>query len=397
MYEETAVEDIVVPPVEMPSLPQPMPMENAQYEEPDQATSDDSVIQDWDFPAEDVVSDSVVSDVVDLAIQEPVDISDPVTEIPDPVAEVTFFDDRPNEIETDINVVDSRPSEDILMATPQRDMLASDIEMVQQVEARQNDDFTEAGPIVSNEFDPSDSVSDQPTEFFDSESLVPAGQMGDRVGPRPVDPTLNPASKMVVVTQNYTQNSRQSAIVAAQRAIDLGRYEAALALYEDLYRKTPRDPAILMGRAISYQKLGRDELAIQTYEELLDIKPRNLEARINFLGVLSQKFPSVALQNLMDLKSDYPSNVGINAQIASAYASLGDYENAARFYQVAMTMQPENPAHFYNLAIVMDRAGMAKEAIGYYEQALKTDAVYGSEGSLDREIVYDRLSILRRR
>ncbi|AGH98280.1 tetratricopeptide repeat protein [Micavibrio aeruginosavorus] len=231
--------------------------------------------------------------------------------------------------------------------------------------------------------------------YYDSAPGVPTGPLSNTVGPRKVDPTMEPASTMVIVQKDYGSGEQEAMVVAAGRALDLGRYESALEMYDTLYKKNKSDIRILMGRAVAQQNVGYRELAIQSYEEVLKADPKNADAVINMMGILRDEYPSVALRRLLDLKERHPANSGLMAQIGMTYAAMGQTQDAVRSLNMAASMDPRNASHLYNLAILFDRAGDSSNAMKYYEQALETDAVYGGGRSIPRDQVYDRLSTLR--
>lgn len=231
--------------------------------------------------------------------------------------------------------------------------------------------------------------------FFDADALVPEGEMGRKGGPRKVNPRLEPGSKLIVVRKAGDGSSRDSQLIFAERAIKLGRYESALEIYERLYDNNKHDPNILLGRAISYQKTGRTDSAIRAYEELLTKSPNNVEAQINMLGLMGERYPAVSLRRLLVLREKNPHHVGIVAQIAVMEAALGAHDEALQYLGVAAGMEPNNPAHLYNMAVIADRAGTAKEAIRYYEQALEIDTIYTGGRAIPREAVFERLAQLR--
>lgn len=237
----------------------------------------------------------------------------------------------------------------------------------------------------------------KPDVYYDSSLNVPTGPLSETVGPRKVDPIQEPASKLVIVRKNSSAISEDAQVIAAGRALELGRYESALEMYQDLLKKNDRDPRILMGLAVAQQKTGLKEQAILTYEKLLDIMPDNADATINLTGLIQEKYPEVAMRRLIDLGNKFPSNPGIAAQMGMIYAQAGDYAQAMTLLGKAASLDPHNAGHFYNMAIVADRMGSSKQqAINYYEQALEIDAVYGDGRSIPRATIYDRLSKLRR-
>lgn len=232
--------------------------------------------------------------------------------------------------------------------------------------------------------------------YYDSLSQVPTGAMATSVGPREINPVMEPASKMVIVNKDKGEGSEASLLVAANRALKLQRYDAALEMYDQLYAKNKRDVRILMGRAVAQQNMGLSESAIQSYEEVLALKPDNAEALVNMMGLVRKQYPEVALRRLLDMYSRHPNNAGIAAQIGITNAGLGHYDDAMRYLGIASTLEPRNAQHLFNMAIAADRQGNKSMAIQLYERALETDVMYGASRSVPRESIYDRLSVLRR-
>ena len=232
--------------------------------------------------------------------------------------------------------------------------------------------------------------------FYDANDLVPvpSGQMV-KESPIKVNPEMQPASKMIIVKKNYSEDTQTAHLVAAERALELGRYDSALQMFEDLSAKNRKDPRILMGKAVSLQKLGRFEEAMSVYEKLSDLQPNNIDVQVNMLGLLGTKYPAVALRRLLDLHEKKPTHVGLTAQIGVAYANAKDLTSAMRYLGMAASMEPQNAAHIFNMAVMSDRAGESKDAISYYEKALEIDSVYGGGNTLPRDTIYERLANLR--
>lgn len=166
-------------------------------------------------------------------------------------------------------------------------------------------------------------------------------------------------------------------------------------MYNALYAKNKRDPNILMGRAISLQHMGQDDEAIRAYEELLDIHPGNVQAQVNMLGLVGQRYPSVGLRRLLELREKEPGNVAIIGQIAVLAANSGQNDEALKYLGMAMSMEPNNATHAYNMAVIADKMGHKEDAVKFYESALETDSIYGGGKDVPREAVYERLAQLR--
>lgn len=230
--------------------------------------------------------------------------------------------------------------------------------------------------------------------FFDAETLVPEGEMVD-VGPIKVDPETQPASKLIIVRENHSANSRQAQLVSADRAIQLGRYESALVIYEKLLLANPNDQDAKVGRAVSLQHVGRSEEAISAYEQILDKRPGNVDARVNMLGLVGSRYPASALAQLGELLQSNPSDTRILSQMAIIQADVGQYNEALQSLGIVAGLEPTNAVHLFNIAVIADRAGKKKEAIKYYEEALDKDTIYGGSRTIPRDTVFERLAQLR--
>lgn len=253
------------------------------------------------------------------------------------------------------------------------------------------------GPESANstlDIPPLEDVEDE--IFFDANELVPVPQ-GEMVpgAPRKVDPRVEPGSKFIVVKENFGSESREAKLVSAQRAIKLGRFDAAINMLEDLRDAHGNDPGILLALATAYQKDGQREKAISIYERVAELKPDNVAAQVNLIGLVGEKYPSVALRRLVDLREKHPDHVALTAQIGVMQAQLGMYREAMQFLGQAAAMEPQNANHLFNMAVVADRAGESEDAINYYEQALEADMLYSGGNSIPREAVYERLARLR--
>ncbi len=247
--------------------------------------------------------------------------------------------------------------------------------------------------VVQSVAAPSASAEEEDS-FFDADDLVPQGEMRKQ-GPVKVDPATQPASKMIIVKKNYAGDTKSARLVSAERAMALGRYDSSLQIFDELYAASKKDARVLLGRAVVLQKVGRFDEAMEMYEVLSKVEPNNVDARVNMLGLLSTKYPSVALRRLLNLYETHKNHTGLVAQIAVAYAKAGDAQSALRYLGVAAGMEPQNANHILNMAIIADRSGQEEDALKYYEQALEIDTIHGAGRSIPRDSVYQRLAQMR--
>jgi hypothetical protein len=268
-----------------------------------------------------------------------------------------------------------------------------------------NDDVSTEKIIVVNSKEEQKILDDAKLDqYFDSPNgkmlkEIPAPSMDPKKGSgesiiivnkKPIPPTLS--KKIEIETKDLSRE-----VISANRALKLGRYEAANEMYEDLYRVNPKDEGILSGRALVFQKMGMNQQAIAAYEQLLKLYPNNIDAIVNLSGIIRKEYPAVALNKLLDLREKYPNNVFVIAQLGVTYADAGNFQDAIKSLITASEMDPQNPLHFYNLAVILEKASEPKEAIKNYEKALEVDSIFGEgKKQVSREKIYDRLAFLRR-
>ncbi len=220
-------------------------------------------------------------------------------------------------------------------------------------------------------------------------------------GPKVTDILAQPAEirdlpeKYLVVKKTQGADGMDARLAAARTALAQGSYQAALQIFSDLYVEFPHNKRVLMGRAITFQKLGQREEALAAYELALRNDPKNLEALTNMLGLLDKADQALTIEKLHQLRDIYPSNADITAQLGLAYGMAGDYEKALKYLEMAHALEPGNANILYNRAIVYDRMGKKNRAADLYRQIV----LLGEDGSLDHgfplETVKKRLSIIR--
>jgi Flp pilus assembly protein TadD len=199
----------------------------------------------------------------------------------------------------------------------------------------------------------------------------------------------------LVVKKDHGANETDSRLTAARLALGQGHYQAALELFDDLYRRNPRDIRISMGRAVALQKLGQTDEAMTAYQAALRTDPHNIEALTNMLGLLKGKDTATAIKKLEQLRGLYPANADVTAQLGMVYGVAGDYNNALKYLNMADALKPGNPTILYDKAVAYDRMGNTVDAAQLYRQIL----LLASDGSLDQsfplEQVRQRLAAIR--
>lgn len=206
---------------------------------------------------------------------------------------------------------------------------------------------------------------------------------------------LDLPEKYVVVKKDRSAEDLDSQLKSARTALAQNRNTAALELFTEIEKDHPEDVRVIMGKAVALQRLGQAEAAMAAYEQVLEKEPKNVEVLTNMLGLLKAQDPELALKNLSDLRETYPYNPEITAQLAVAYGQLGQYQEALKYLDIADTLQPGNAFVIYNRAVLFDKMGRSAEAISFYRQILKMYSDGDLEVALPIDSIKKRLATLR--
>jgi Flp pilus assembly protein TadD len=209
------------------------------------------------------------------------------------------------------------------------------------------------------------------------------------------DPSKESSHAYIVVTKNSNADSNAAIMVAAKRSADLGRYDAAIRFYEQVLQKSPDNLQARSGLAFAQYKSGYRQSALESYNLVLQKNETDIETLVNILGILREDYPAVALERGLHLLEKYPNHAGLNAQVGVAHASLKNYDEALSYLGSAASLDPNNPLYVYNMAVIIDQMGQKKQAVEYYDEALKINALHGNDATLPKEEIYNRLSVLR--
>lgn len=193
--------------------------------------------------------------------------------------------------------------------------------------------------------------------------------------------------KYLIVKKEASADTLDSRLASARRALNEGRPAAALEFFNTLLADYPSDGRVLMGRAVTLQRLGQNVEALRAYEQVLVNDPQNLDALTNMLGLLKQQNPQLAIDKLLALRNAYPYNADITTQLAIAYGDAGNLPEALRYMTLAEALQPDSGFVKYNKAILYDRMGRESEAAELYRQLIRMSA----DGSLDQNLPMDAI------
>jgi tetratricopeptide (TPR) repeat protein len=129
-----------------------------------------------------------------------------------------------------------------------------------------------------------------------------------------------------------------------------GKIDEALAVYEDLVRESPDNPALRMNLAIAQFKAGRHRQVIENCERVLRIQPDLLTANL-FLGAgyVELGEPAKAVEPLEKVLAAKPEERNARILLAGAQLALERYDAAILQYRKSSELSPASPAVWYGL------------------------------------------------
>lgn len=199
----------------------------------------------------------------------------------------------------------------------------------------------------------------------------------------------------LVVRKDHASGDLDTRLKTARVALMGNRFSAAVQLFDELQRDYPRDERVTMGRALALQQMGRAADALAAYEEILGANPKNLEALTNMLGLLKTTNPALAAEKLEELRTVYPYNADIAAQLGISHAGLKNYEAAMQYLDMAEALEPGNAYVYYNKAVLYDRLGQQNMATSMYRRILQMHAEGRLNEPLPLDAIRNRLSSMR--
>jgi pilus assembly protein FimV len=172
--------------------------------------------------------------------------------------------------------------------------------------------------------------------------------------------------------------SKQKALSAAEKYVQQGKLQNAIAEYEKILKADPRDLTVLNTIGDLYARIGDNGRAIEYFKQVGDAyahdgftvkaiavykKISKLQPSLDGTLKLAELFTQQGLFN--DARAQY-------LQVAEEFLRSGDLEKAIRIFQKTLEMDPDNVAMKLRLAEVYLRLGKKNDASKIYGEASQT-------------------------
>jgi tetratricopeptide (TPR) repeat protein len=170
------------------------------------------------------------------------------------------------------------------------------------------------------------------------------------------------------------------------RGFDLelaGRQQEAIEQYEQALRIDPDYAEAHYNLGCALAQAGEIEKAIVHYEHALRIRPYYSEAHVNLgIALVTQGRVQDAITHYEQALRIKPDSAEAHNNLGIALVQTGRTPEAIGHFEQALRIKPDFTDAHYNLGVALGRAGRTPEAIGHFEQALRikpdsADAHYG--------------------
>ena len=156
-----------------------------------------------------------------------------------------------------------------------------------------------------------------------------------------------------------------------------GRNDEAVASYRQLLQVDPDQAEVYVNMGIALRAQGRAGEAAACYKQAIQLKPEFVEAYYNLANVLKDQ------GRLAEAVEDYEQAVRLRPEfpqahynLANALRSSGRLADAVESYRRAIRLKSDYAAAYVNLAMTLKDLGRTDEAIDNYKQAIRLKPDY---------------------
>jgi tetratricopeptide (TPR) repeat protein len=202
-------------------------------------------------------------------------------------------------------------------------------------------------------------------------------------------------AEIAVQTQDRSPSSIDPVLMMAYEALQVGDYEKARTLYQQVLSRAPDSIDAMLGLAAITWKRGRPDVASRYYGRVLEINPRNAHAQAGLIAILGNADPIAAESKLKQLIGQEPSGF-LYFTLGNLYAERALWAQAQRAYFQAYQFQPDNSDYAFNLAVGLEHLGQTRPALDYYRKALDLSFRKG-RANFDQRLAIERVGQLSAR
>jgi tetratricopeptide (TPR) repeat protein len=203
--------------------------------------------------------------------------------------------------------------------------------------------------------------------------------------------TAGGATSNLRIQTSSRLEEKQKLLHEAYQAYQSGNDTLALQRYNQVLKIDPRNRNALLARAAIQIENGNSAAAIDDYQALLLANPKDSLAMASLLAVASYS-PRETETRLKLMIRDEPDSPYLNFALANAYGAQNRWQEAQGHYYTALQNNPDDPNYAYNLAVSLEHISKPGAAVSYYRRALQN--YHKGLATFSRDVVDSRLEKL---
>lgn len=206
-----------------------------------------------------------------------------------------------------------------------------------------------------------------------------------------------------------------SLVKAAEKALEEGRFQEALTLYNRAASAASPSATVFLGRGTAYEMLRKPRRAVKDYDKALELDPANYRAMENLAGIHERGGKKIReaielYQKALDLdprpewkenlaawiailktrlEEHGPSAVGLWNR-GNEFLSKGDTESAEKLFTQALELNPLMFQAFFSRGLVRRKKGDLQGAIADFDQCLRSSPAFPG-GLVQRALAYEEM------
>lgn len=150
------------------------------------------------------------------------------------------------------------------------------------------------------------------------------------------------------------------------------KFEHDFKIYQAKVNKDPNSISDRVALAWSLVELGKPDQAMEQYQQILKLDPRNASARYNVALIkLDRKDYTGARADLESLRDDYPNYLVARSTLGLLYREISENKLAVQEFTIVNDLDPGRVDVMYNLGLSYEKLGDKAKARAIYQEALK--------------------------
>ncbi|HEV8132334.1 MAG TPA: tetratricopeptide repeat protein [Acidobacteriota bacterium] len=171
---------------------------------------------------------------------------------------------------------------------------------------------------------------------------------------------------------NHQGEGPEDLFLLAISQVEQQRFAPALENVKRLVQFNPGNIRVLMLQGFIFERVGDNEKALATYQEVLKLQPDNSEAKRHVASLLAEKGKSKdATEMLEELAKRNPFDSSVLLELGKTQREQKKHGEAIATFRSAAKVDPENIEISYWLAATLADTGQREEALAILKKVLE--------------------------